>query len=154
MVLSQAAGNIFASIDRSRDLFRWDASAHKFVADNRFALPVDAPDATMYLQAVDPANAGENAPFWSFTNSTDGRRVGLFSKQPDGSWHVDEDSYRRLTRYSIVILRSEPNGAVWITGDKLVRLTPQKDRTPPQPFRTVVRQVNAGSQGGLRGHQH
>ena len=58
---------------------------------------------------------------------------------------MDEDSYRRLTRYSIVILRSEPNGAVWITGDKLVRLTPQKDRTPPQPFRTVVRQVNAGS---------
>lgn len=146
VVLSQAAGNIFASIDRSRDLFRWDSSSHRFVADNRFALPVDAPDATMYLQPVDPANAGENAPFWSFTNSTDGRRVGLFSKLPDGSWHVDEDSYRPLTRYSIVVLRSEPNGAVWITGDKLVRLSPQKDRLPPQPFRTVIRQVNASSQ--------
>ena len=145
VVLSQAAGSIFASVDRSRDLFRWDASAHRFVADNRFALPVDAPDATMNLQAVDPANAGENAPFWSFTNSTDGRRVGLFSKLPDGSWHVDEDSYRGLTRYNIAVLRSEPNGAVWITGDKLVRLSPQRDRTPPQPFRTVVRQVNAGS---------
>ena len=46
------AGNIFATFDRSKNMFRWDASAHKFVVDNRFLLPIDAPDATSALSPI------------------------------------------------------------------------------------------------------
>ena len=139
------AGSIFVSIDHSKDVFRWDPAAGKFVVDNHFLLPVDSPDATSYLAPFKRDDASASGSFWSLTNSSDGRRLGLFSRQGDGSWHVDEDSYRRLTRFGIYYLRTEPDGAVWITGEQLIRFAPDKNQAPPQPFPTLVRQVNAGS---------
>ncbi len=82
--------------------------------------------------------------FWALTVSSDNRRLGLFSRQPDGTWRVEEDPYRRLNRFRIFLQHSEPNGDVWITGEKLLRFSPGMNAAAPQPFPTVVRQVNAG----------
>ena len=140
------AGSIFVSIDHSKDLFRWDPAAGRFVVDDRFVLPIDSPDATSYLAPFKRGDGSPTGSFWSLTNSSEGRRLGLFSHQPDGSWRVDEDSYRRLTRTSIFLLRAEPDGDIWATGEQLIRFTPQKNQTAPQPFSTMVREVNAGAQ--------
>ncbi|MEI9979009.1 MAG: GAF domain-containing protein [Edaphobacter sp.] len=133
------AGNIFAIADRSKNIFRWDDAAKKFVVDNRFLLPIDAPDASAGLA---PAANGD---FWASTSSSDSARVGLFSRGPDGNWHVDEDRYRIFTRFRVNSLRFEPGGVIWLTGEKLIRYKPGVDQAAPKPFPTAVRQVNAGA---------
>jgi hypothetical protein len=116
------AGSIFVTFDRSKNIFRWDTAAKKFVIDNRFLLPIDAPDVTSFLGPVDDRN------FWALTVSSDSRRLGLFSKQPDGTWHVEEDPHRGLNRLRLFQNQySEPGGVTWITGEKLVRFRPSKN---------------------------
>jgi len=132
------AGSIFATLDRSKNIFRWDTEARKFVIDNRFLLSIDAPDATSFLSPINDSS------FWALTVSSDDRRLGLFSRQADGTWRVEEDPYRRLNRFRLFLRHSEPNGDVWITGEKLVRFRPTTNVAAPRPFPTVVRQVNAG----------
>jgi len=139
------AGGVFVTFDRSKDIYRWDAAAHKFLVDNRFQLPIDAPDATAFLAPVDSTNPDQNASFWSLTASSDRRRLGQFTRQPDGSWRLEEDLYRRLTRFGIFHARTEPGGVVWITGENLIRFIAPTNQAAPQPFPTLVRQVNAGS---------
>ncbi len=133
------AGSIFVLVDRSKSIFRWDDANKKFVVDNRFLLPIDAPDASAFLI---PATKGD---FWAASISSDSSRIGLFSRQPDGSWHADEDRYRVFTRFRGGTVHIEPDGAIWLTGEKLIRYKPVADQTAPKPFPTAVRQVNAGS---------
>jgi signal transduction histidine kinase/CheY-like chemotaxis protein len=142
--VTYVAGSVYAAANRSKDTLRWDAATHKFVVDNHFVLPLDIPDATSFLGPVDPNNP--DGSFWSLTTSSEGNRLGLWSKQADGTWKVDEDSYRRLTRFDLNTFHTEPDGAVWITGGKLLRFTPLKNQAAPVPFPTLVRQVNAGKQ--------
>ena len=137
--IESVAGEIFATFDRSKNMYRWDATAHKFVVDNRFLLPIDAPDASSALSPIDKNN------FWSLTASSDNRRLGLFRRQLDGTWHVEEDPYRRLNRFRVVTQHSEAGGDVWMTGENLVRFRPGSNRVASQSFPTIVRQVNAGS---------
>ena len=132
------AGSIFATLDRSKNIFRWDTEAKKFVIDNRFLLPIDAPDATSFLSPINDSS------FWALTTSSDDRRLGLFSRQADGTWRVEEDPYRRLNRFRIFLQHSEPNGDVLITGEKLIRFRPGANAAAQQPFATQVRQVSAG----------
>ena len=139
------AGSIFATVDRSKHIFRWDTAAGKFVVDDRFLLPIDAPDAGSGIGPYDAQYQGPNASFWSGTTSSDSRRIGLFSHQPDGTWHVDEDSYRRLNRFRTISTFHDPDGVVWITGEQVLRFAPLKGQAAPPPFPTLVRQVSAGS---------
>ena len=139
------AGSIFATVDRSMHIFRWDTAAGKFVVDDRFLLPIDAPDAGSGIGPYDAEYQGPNASFWSGTTSSDSRRIGLFSHQPDGTWHVDEDSYRRLNRFRTISTFHDPDGVVWITGEQVLRFAPLKGQAAPPPFPTLVRQVSAGS---------
>jgi signal transduction histidine kinase/DNA-binding response OmpR family regulator len=141
------AGGVFATFNRSKNIYRWDEAAHKFVVDNRFRLPVDAPDANIGLIP------NEDGSFWSTTEASAGRRLGLFSRQPDGTWHLEENRYRGLARYRLNFLRPDPGGAVWLASEQLIRLAPRADAVAAQPFPTLVRQVIAGSQivfGGTR----
>jgi len=150
VIVTFVAGSIFASVDRSKNMLRWDATAHKFVIDNRFLLPVDAPDATAALGPVDIDNPDGN--FWSLTTSSEGRRLAQVSRQTDGTWKIDEDSYRRLTRYGVFYFHQEPDGVLWVTGEVLLRVAPVKSHPALQSLPTLVRQVNAGSQvvfGGI-----
>jgi signal transduction histidine kinase/DNA-binding response OmpR family regulator len=133
------AGNIYVTIDRSKDILRWDASTHKFVVDNRFLLPVDAPDATTFL------NSGDSDGVWSLTTSSDRQRFGRFVPEPNGTWRLEEDPYRGLNRFRIFTLHTEPGGVVWIVGEGLIRFTGHVNQAAPPPFATLVRQVNAGS---------
>jgi signal transduction histidine kinase/CheY-like chemotaxis protein len=138
-------GSIFVTVIPNKDMFRWDDAAHKFVVDDTFLLPIDAPEVAVGLTpGVNPDEV------WSSTATFDSRRLGLFKRQPDGNWHVEEDPYRRLNRFKIVNFRPEPGGVVWITGDKLVRFAPRKDQLAPQPFPTLIRQVS-GREGVVFG---
>jgi signal transduction histidine kinase/CheY-like chemotaxis protein len=146
-----AAGSIFAGVERTKDILRWDASAHKFVVDNRFQLPVDAPDAFPIVLPYDPKNPGPSGGVWSLTLAQSGRRLALFTPQPNGSWHAEEDAYRRTTQYFLENLHAEPDG-VWGAGEILFRFNPPSSQVTPPPFPTLVRQVNAGSKvvfGGI-----
>ena len=139
------AGSIFATVDRSKHIFRWDPAAAKFVIDDRFLLPIDAPDVGSSLGLYDAEYQGPNAKFWSATISSETRRLGLFSRQADGTWHVDEDSYRRLNRFRTFSSFHDPDGVLWITGEHVLRLAPVKGQAAAPPFPTLVRQVSAGS---------
>jgi signal transduction histidine kinase/DNA-binding response OmpR family regulator len=139
-----AAGSIYAGVDRSKDMLRWDERAHKFVVDNRFLLPVDAPDSLSFVFPHDSNNPGPSGSVWSVTNSSGGRRLALFTPQPDGSWHAEENAYRRIAHYALETLRAEPDG-VWGAGEVLYRFTPPSNQLAPPPFPTLVRQVNSGS---------
>jgi signal transduction histidine kinase/CheY-like chemotaxis protein len=143
--VSYVAGSVFVTLDRSKNVYRWDPAARKFVVDNRFLLPVDSPDATVFLSSYEERDLTRSDELWSYTVSSDRRRLGLFRRQPDGSWHVEEDAYRRLTRFGVYGKRIEPDGTMWITGEKLLRVSPTINQTGPQSFPTEVRQVNAGT---------
>ena len=43
------AGSIYLTASRARNIWRWEEASHKFVVDNRFYLPTDAPDSTSSL---------------------------------------------------------------------------------------------------------
>ena len=144
ILASFVAGSIFAGVDRSKEILRWDEAAHKFVVDNRFLLPVDAPDALSFVFPYDSNNLDPNGPFWSLTFSSRAKRMALFTRQPDGSWHADEDSYRRIVGYALESLRVQPDG-VWGAGEVLYRFTAPSGQVAPAPLTTLVRQVNAGS---------
>jgi signal transduction histidine kinase/CheY-like chemotaxis protein len=134
------AGGIFASLTRSKNMYRWDAAAHRFVIDNRFLLPIDSPEASSGLNPIDPDR------IWSATGTSEARRLGLYTRQPDGTWQLEEDPYRRLNRYITFNQRREPNGDYWITGERLLRFRPGSIQAASKPFSTMVRQVNAGLQ--------
>jgi signal transduction histidine kinase/CheY-like chemotaxis protein len=138
------AGSIFATATRSKHMYRWDPVKYKFQVDDRFLLPVDDPDATSAMGLRD-----ENKPdgsFWSVTTSSSSKRLGLFSKQPDGTWKVDEESYRRLKRFRTYHSFADPDGVLWVTGEMFLRFdTSAQQAGGSQSFPTLVRQVNAGS---------
>jgi len=134
------AGSIFATVDRVNQEFRWDEAAHKFVVDNRFLLPIDAPDRQYGLYA------DGDGKVWSGAASADVRRTGLFTRQSDGSWHLDENTYRRLDRYRFFLMRPQPDGAVFFFGENLIRFDPRIREVTQQQFPTMVRRVDTGSQ--------
>ena len=134
------AGGIFATVDRVKQEFRWDEAAHTFVVDNRFLLPIDGPDAAFSL-----FGDGDDK-VWSSSASSEIRRQGLFTRQQDGGWHLEEDTYRRMGRFRFFFLHPKPDATVWFFGENLVRFDPRIREITPQQFPTVVRQVKAGSQ--------
>ena len=138
-------GEIFCSLGRSRNQLRWDTAASKFVVDNRFVLPVDAPDATAFLNPV-----GDDR-LWAYTVSSDSRRLGLFTRQSDGSWKVEEAPYRQLNRLRLFMFHAGEDGSTWITGEGLFRFAPGANGSAPQPFSTAVREVKTASKSVFGG---
>ena len=137
--IEAVGGEIFATVEHSSNMFRWDSAANKFVVDNRLLLPVDAPDATSFLNPI-----GENQA-WALTVSSDRRRLGLFRRQSDGSWKLEEDRYRQLNRLRLFAFHLDTDGSTWITGEGLFRYAPFGQGNNPQPFLTTVREVKAGA---------
>ncbi len=134
------AGSVFAAVERVNHEFRWDDAAHRFVVDDRFLLPINAPD-TLYGLYGDGASK-----VWSYSSSSDMRRQGLYTRQHDGSWHLDEDTYRRLSRFRFNLVLPRPNGTTWFYTDNLILFDPRVKEAATQQFPTVVRRVDAGSQ--------
>jgi signal transduction histidine kinase/CheY-like chemotaxis protein/ligand-binding sensor domain-containing protein len=131
--------DIFALIDRTKHIYRWDFAAHRFVVDDQFLLPIDAPDASSSL------SPNPDGSIWSETTSSDNTRLGLFHRGADGKWNVDEDRFRIILRFRSFLMHNEADG-IWITGEHLMRLNPGVNAASAQPFQTLVRQVSAGKQ--------
>ena len=87
----------------------------------------------------------DNGDIWSVTRSTTNQRQGLFRKKPDGSYSLDEEPFRRLSRFDASgQVRSESDG-YWIAGgDGIVRFDPRVKPSGQQSFATLVRQVSSG----------
>ncbi len=134
-----AGGNIFVTPEPPKNFLRWDAATRKLVPDNRFFLPTKDPDAQAALIPLD------NGDVFSGTGSSTGQRVGLFERKPDGTYALDEESFRRLSQFSVNQIRSEPDG-YWIAGtDGIVRFDPRVKPSGQQSFTTLIRQVSSGS---------
>jgi signal transduction histidine kinase/DNA-binding response OmpR family regulator len=122
----------------TKGLYRWDRATQKFVIDNRFLLPIDAPDAGSGIVQ------NEDGSVFSNTSTADQFRLGRFFKQPDGSWKLDEDTYRPLTHYRVGGGGFVDGDYVWAYGEVLLRLDTRikpraLDLTPP-----LIRQVSSG----------
>ena len=145
--ISLVAGQIWVTVQRSKNIYRWDPATSKFVVDNRFLLPIDAPDATAILWPID------NDRFWSINSAADSRsRLGLYTRQADGSWKLEEDAYRELNRLNIFLLHADGEGSFLASGEMVVRYDGTHRPPAPKPFQTMVRQVKSGTQvvfGGM-----
>jgi signal transduction histidine kinase/DNA-binding response OmpR family regulator len=142
------AGNLYVLTDRAKNISRWDAAAGRFVVDNRFQLPIDAPDATSGLFPIDADH------FIAGTDSSEVRRFGIFSRQPDGSWLVDEKTYKPLTRFHTGISRFDSTGTLWVTAaEQVLRFDSRVKPDVPVSYPALVRRVDAGAKivfGGLK----
>lgn len=137
--VERVAGQIFVTVERSRDIFRWDDAEERFVVDDRFDLPSDAPDV---LHLLNPVNDHE---FFSITSSSSDNRVGRYTLQPDGTWKLDEESFRPLNRVFVLGLRPAGNGSYWAGGEGLFLYTPSERSTSGTPFATIIREVRSGT---------
>ena len=137
--VSYALGDLYAGISHDQNIYRWDRAAHKFIVDNRLQLKLDAPKATPQIyEAADGS-------VWAVMISPDARRIARVTRNPDGSFHLDEDTYKPLTRYKDLPTFVDSDGSIWSTGDSLLRFDPRLRTTVSDQLPALVRQVNAGS---------
>ena len=137
--LGFAAGDIYVNAVRTNALFRWDAKSHKFVVDNRFLLSMDG-------QSVSPSVFQlADGSTWSVNSSDDGRRIGRINQQADGSWKIDEDTYKPLVPFAVGPAFVDRDGSAWFGGEYLVRLSPRGAKVAAVPFPTLVRQIRSGA---------
>ena len=132
-------GRIFVEPSRSRDILVWDPSSRKFVVDNRFVLPLEGSDATSI------AYEDKDGSVWTSTATSDSIRVGRYFKRPDGSWRLDEDTYRPFTHFQFNTAFADPDGMVWGTGEYLVRLNTNMKPAARSDSPALVRQVTSGA---------
>ena len=132
-------GKIYLGINRNRDIYRWDATAHRFVVDNQFLLPVNSPGATPFLYQLDDKSV------WTGTVASDSRRIARILPEAGGTYRIDEDTYRPLTRFQVQPAFVDPDGDVWAAGEALIRLNPHMQATASERFPALVREVTAGS---------
>jgi signal transduction histidine kinase/CheY-like chemotaxis protein/ligand-binding sensor domain-containing protein len=139
--ISLVANQIWATVGRSKNIYRWDNATSKFVVDNRFLLPLDATDATANLWPID------NDRFWSLNGASDSSsRLGLYTRQADGSWKLEEDAYRELNRLNVFLIRADGDRSYLQSGEMVVRYDGTIHQAAPKPFQTMVRQVKSGTQ--------
>lgn len=134
-----ADGQVFAIPWPTKDMLRWEPATSRFVTDNRFLLPVNDPEAEARLRLL------PNGDIWSQNGSFAERRQGLFRRQPDGTYQLDEEPFRGLSRFGFFNILAEPDGNLWITGnDGLIRFDQRIKPAAPPPFAALVRRVSAG----------
>lgn len=132
-------GDLYLNFYRNQDIYRWDRAAQRFVLDNRLQLHLNVPVATPILyQTVDGS-------VWTSMISPEGRRIARVTRNPDGSFHLDEDTYRPLTRFMDTPTFVDPDGDVWATGEDLLRFDPRIHAASTDQLPALVRQVNAGA---------
>ena len=137
--VSYVMGDLYAGINKDQNIYRWDRVAHRFVVDNRLQLPLDVPKASPQVWEAPDGSV------WSAMVSSDAKRIARVTRNPDGSFHLDEDTYKPLTRYKDLPTFVDSDGSVWETGDSLLRFDPRMRATVASPLPALVRQVNAGS---------
>lgn len=120
-------------------MLRWDGSARRFVPDNRFLLALKDPDMGPSLVPL------PNGDIWSLNSSFNAQRQGMFHRKADGTWQLDEETFRGLWGFAEEHVRLDPDGSLWIAGrDGLVRFDLRGKRSAGQSFSALVRRVSSG----------
>ena len=136
-----AAGQVFVLPTPAKNILRWDNAARRFVPDNRFWLPLPDSDAQANLFEL------PNGDIWSINESSSNQRQGMFRRQTDGTYKLDEESFRELSRFDSSGVLLETDGNLWIAGaDGLVRFDQRVKPSGDQSFSVLVRRVSSGSQ--------
>lgn len=139
--------DIFVTVERSSDIYRWDLAAKRFVVDDRFVLRAEAPDVAHTINPI------SDTEFFAITSSSAGRRIGRFTRQPDGSWKLEEAPFRPLNRKIIFGVRADGGGNYFVWGETLLHYAQSADAPEPRAFPTVIREVRSGDTllfGGFR----
>ncbi len=135
-----ADGQLFVIPSPTKNILRWDGAARRFIPDNRFLLPLPDPEAGARLQLL------PNGDIWSRTSTLNDQRQGIFRRQADGTYQLDEAPFRGLSRFGVRNVLSESDGSLWIAGDDgLVRFDQRMKPTAAPPFSALVRRVSAGA---------
>ena len=135
------AGEVFLSAfaNGSGAMLRWNASSDRFVPDTRFVLPISEAGGRVAITRLD------NGDIWTFTRTPSDQRQGLFRRQPDGQYRLDEEPFRRLSVYNLFSPRLDTDGSLWFAGDGMIRFDPKQAAAPLPPLKVLVRQVTVGA---------
>ncbi len=136
--VSYALGDLYAGLSNEQNIYRWDRTTHKFIVDNRLQLHLDVPKASPQIYETPDGSV------WTVMQSSDAHRIARVTRNPDGSFHLDEDTYKPLTHYKDLPSFVDTDGSVWSTGDSLLRFDPGLRTTVSEQLPALVRQVNAG----------
>ena len=93
--VSYVIGDLYAGINNDQNIYRWDRAAHKFVVDNRLQLPLDVPKASP--QVWRRRTAAYGLPWCPPMRAA----IARVTRNADGSFHLDEDTYKPLTHLRI-----------------------------------------------------
>ncbi len=137
-VVLGAAGEIFAYPFDGTEAKRWDRASEKFVPDNRFILPMQETGGRVTFNEL------ENGDVFSLHRTPTSQRQGMFRRQGDGSYRLEEAPYSRLSPYSLFSARIL-NGTLWLGGDALIRFDPQAAVVRMPPLSALVRRVTPGT---------
>ena len=145
-----AAGEIYlGAFAAASAILRWDAGTDRFVRDERFLLPIAETGGRAALTGLD------NGDVWSFHRTPSDQRQGLFRKQPDGRYRLEEDPFRRLSLYNLFGAKRDTDGSLWFAGDGMIRFDVNRASTALPALKTLVRKVTAGADqvvfGGMGG---
>ncbi len=136
ITLTIYAGHVFVS-GSSQDIRRWDPSTRTFVPDKRFFLSVKNGQ-------FDVERELDNGDVWAYNRSANEQRLGVFRRQTDGSFLLEEDPFRPLTRFVIRFVLAEPDGVLWWLGsDGVFRYDPKMVPSGVRPYFTLVRRVRS-----------
>jgi signal transduction histidine kinase len=134
-----ADSQVFAIPSPAKDMLRWEPATRRFVADNRFLLPVNDPEAVARLQLLPTGD------IWAQNGRYAERRQGIFRRQPDGTYQLDEEPFRGLSRFDLNRNFAEPDGNLWLaSNDGLIRFDQRIKPAAPPPFAALVRRVSTG----------
>jgi len=83
-----------------------------------------------------------NGDVWSVTSISRVRRVGIFRRNTDGSYRLNEDSVRSVATFSISHFQAAEDGAILIAGlDGVIRFDPRAADAARRPFAALIRSV-------------
>ncbi|MBM3797106.1 MAG: GAF domain-containing protein, partial [Acidobacteria bacterium] len=120
--------------------YRWDRPSRRFVPGNRFLRPLG--------EGLNRGRAVETpeGDIWSVSHSLTEQRQGLFRKQADGQYRLEEAPYRLLSRSNHFGAYRAPDGSVWLDGDQLLHFDPTRaSALDLPPLKTLVRQITNGA---------
>lgn len=137
-LLTGVAGEIFTVASDSQKALRWDRASQKFVPDGRFVLPLKDAGQVYYFELP-------SGDVFSYSRSVVGERQGMFRRNADGSFRLEEEPFRRLSSAGIFAVVEDPDGVLWFGAEQLIRFDPRVKAAGMQSFSTLVRRVSAGT---------
>ncbi len=117
-LLTGVAGEIYTVGSDSQKELRWDRASQKFVPDARFVLPLKDAGQVYFFELP-------SGDVFSYSRSVIGQRQGLFRRNADGSFRLEEEPYRRLSSAGVFAVVQDPDGVLWFGSDQLIRFDPR-----------------------------